>query len=528
MSFVKEVHVSGELITSTWANKMETGVDEVTTGLDDASRMEVAGGTANALTLVMPSIKAYNLNKISFIGNLDNGGNATTLNINGLGAKPLYKSGGGNPKIANSKLYTCYYADWANCFFLEASAEGNTIASHVLAGDTYSSDSEVGAVGTMVNRAYDVYGGYTPAKSVKTDGAGNLVFEPYTGYYKEGLNGAMFGSILANDPDFIASNIVLNKDFFGLIGTFSKIYGVGDVISEDKLTPVLSEAWSKTDSGYPYAITVDLWDNVIIGHLSIGSKAVRKLNPSGVEIWVNSEVTNVSKIVTDLFGNIYIAYYADVKSVRKLNPSGVEIWSNSEIVDAVGIEIDPSQNVYVIYETFGATKSIRKLNSSGVEIWNLVGITVGSICIDDEGYIYTSSSSATRKFNSNGVEIWNVTAYSGPWGVAVNKIGDVFIAQTNGITKLNSSGALVWRNVELATVCRCITTDSLNNVYVSNEGSKSIRKLNSNGVEIWSDSAVTYGIALCVEGDTVYICNFGNTGIKNVRKFTNTKTFKLK
>jgi hypothetical protein len=213
MSFVKEVHVSGELITSTWANKMETGVDEVTIGLDDASRMEVAGGTANALTLVMPSIKAYNVNKLSFVGNVDNGGNATTLNINGLGAKPLYKSGGGNPKIANSKLYTCYYADWANCFFLEASAEGSTVSSHVLAGDTYSSDSEVGALGTMKPHT-TALNRITPSTSIDSFSTPTVLYaKPETGYY-DGSD----SYISLTDPNFIAPNLLSGKTYFGLVG----------------------------------------------------------------------------------------------------------------------------------------------------------------------------------------------------------------------------------------------------------------------------------------------------------------------
>lgn len=184
----------------------------------DINKITIAGGTANDLTLTIPSISSYNVNKLSFVGNSDNGGNATTLNINGLGTKPLYKSGGGNPKINNSRLYTCYYADWANCFFLEASAEGTSVASDVLAGKTFSNDSDTGLVGIMPNYSNAENIGYMGVKSVKSDGVGSLVFEPYTGYYREGLNSNGYGSIIKYDANFIPSNLLAGNTYFGLAG----------------------------------------------------------------------------------------------------------------------------------------------------------------------------------------------------------------------------------------------------------------------------------------------------------------------
>lgn len=74
-----------------------------------------------------------------------------------------------------------------------------------------------------ITNDYSVYptdaSGYAPVKSVKSDGGGNLVFEPETGFYESGLNIGGYGAILANDPDFIASNFRADKNVFGLQGS---------------------------------------------------------------------------------------------------------------------------------------------------------------------------------------------------------------------------------------------------------------------------------------------------------------------
>ena len=53
----------------------------------------------------------------------------------------------------------------------------------------------------------------------KTDGAGNLHFQPNAnGYYDINANSAGYGILKANDPDFIASNILNTANIFGLQG----------------------------------------------------------------------------------------------------------------------------------------------------------------------------------------------------------------------------------------------------------------------------------------------------------------------
>jgi hypothetical protein len=110
---------------------------------------------------------------INFIAKLSNNNSVTT--INGL---PLYKPNTTtSPILIGGKAYTIWYNSTSNCFFIKASAEGTTIASHVLAGDTFSNDSDTGLIGTMpnngtlnyslpINGTYNIPLGYVTGGSV--------------------------------------------------------------------------------------------------------------------------------------------------------------------------------------------------------------------------------------------------------------------------------------------------------------------------------------------------------------------------
>ena len=200
----------------------------IATSLSEIPTIDIPANTnANAITL--KPIATTHLRTTTFYCRGNNNGTTTTVN-----SKPLLKENGAIPNLKSGRTYTIWYDSGASggTFFLKASASGNVTADQVLASRTYSSDEDVDKVGTMVNRSYDVVGGYTNAKSVRTDGLGSLVFEPVTGYYKEGLNVNGYGTILANDPNFIAANLLAGKSAFGLVGTLNPeqyVFGIANV-----------------------------------------------------------------------------------------------------------------------------------------------------------------------------------------------------------------------------------------------------------------------------------------------------------
>ncbi|MDD4429554.1 MAG: hypothetical protein PHG64_14365 [Paludibacter sp.] len=103
---------------------------------------QVAGGTGAAITLTINNLTdGY---PMTFIASADNNGDATTINT-----KPLYKPNTtDSPNIVAGKAYTVWYDEGEDCFFIKASAEGNATVDKVLAGYTFSNDSDTGLVGT--------------------------------------------------------------------------------------------------------------------------------------------------------------------------------------------------------------------------------------------------------------------------------------------------------------------------------------------------------------------------------------------
>lgn len=91
-------------------SNMDT-IDSTIKNLSDQSIFQTAGGTANAITLTLPS-SLVNGCPITFIASANNNGSATTIN-----GKPLYKPNTTTaPNLVTGKAYTVWYNSTGNCF----------------------------------------------------------------------------------------------------------------------------------------------------------------------------------------------------------------------------------------------------------------------------------------------------------------------------------------------------------------------------------------------------------------------------
>jgi hypothetical protein len=159
---------------------------------------QTAQGTANAIILILPPLQ--NGYPVNFIAAYNNEGLSTTIND-----IKLYKPNSTNPtKLIAGKAYTTWYDLNKNCFFLQASAEGNTIKSHVLAGDIYSTDEDTGLVGEMPDNGAVIITPDIITKSIP------LGYHPGTGY-------------VPGEPNLISDNIKANKSIFGVTGKSSVV-----------------------------------------------------------------------------------------------------------------------------------------------------------------------------------------------------------------------------------------------------------------------------------------------------------------
>jgi hypothetical protein len=168
----------------------------------------VAGGTGTVITLTVPNYTALvNYRLINFIASANNGGAATTININGLGVKNLYKPGTTTaPTLIAGKAYTIWYN--GTSFFIKASAEGTVTADKVLAPYTFSNDYDTGIVGTGVDN------GPSEATTVNLTTEGDE-YVIQAGYHS-GLR-----KIKAAITNLAASVIKAGSTVGGILGTFT-------------------------------------------------------------------------------------------------------------------------------------------------------------------------------------------------------------------------------------------------------------------------------------------------------------------
>lgn len=193
-------------------NKLDDNAGAIKDQVNQLQHMYDAGGTSVNIAINMPGVDAYtNMMKLTFVASADNGASPTTLNINGLGTRPIYKPGTTDaPNITNGKAYEVWYNATGSCFFHKASAEGNADVSHVLAGKTFSNDNDTGLIGTMIHRI-------TASSTLVTDtlkASTNLILPiPYNAYFEEGHQ------LYATDNSWVEPNIKSGVNIFGKVGT---------------------------------------------------------------------------------------------------------------------------------------------------------------------------------------------------------------------------------------------------------------------------------------------------------------------
>lgn len=175
------------------------------------SKVFVADGTANAITVTTGFFNLKDGQSFTFIAKYDNNGATTTINADGKGARNVYKPNTTTtPTFIAGKAYTVWYDASKSCFFIKASAEGNATADSVLAGRTFSNDEDTGLVGTMPDQS-----GKTVSSAGFTRDGTTIKVKLQKGYYDTS------SQVTISDPDFVADNIRAGKEIFGINGTFT-------------------------------------------------------------------------------------------------------------------------------------------------------------------------------------------------------------------------------------------------------------------------------------------------------------------
>ena len=244
-----------------------------------------------------------------------------------------------------------------------------------------------------------------------------------------------------------------------------------------------------------------------------------------------------NSVAVDGAGNVYVADTAN-NTIRKIAPNGVVstlagvsgthgsadgIGGNARFWAPFGIAADRSGNVYVA-DT--ANNTIRKITSDGV-VSTLAGLA---------GHPGSKDGNGTN------------ARFRNPWGVAVDGIGNVFVADMSNDTirkitptgvvstlagqvgisgSLNGVGASAQFNNPFA-----IAVDSADNIYVSDSANDTIRKVtpggmasilaglpgyagstdgNGNDARFWNPQ----GLAVD-DGGNIYVADTGNNTVRKI------------
>jgi len=194
----------GDLVEADHVNQLYAEVNAI--GQDFVTRIPyaTATGSANAYTITLqPAPASYKEGMAVAVKIHATNTGASTININGLGAKGIRKANGNNVSAGNLKAGSIYSMRYngANFILQGSDSSGNAIPGDVLAGKTFSNDEDTDLTGTMPNRGAVVI---TPGTSNQTIAAG---YHNGSGYVK-------------GDADLVPENIKEGVIIHNVIGTF--------------------------------------------------------------------------------------------------------------------------------------------------------------------------------------------------------------------------------------------------------------------------------------------------------------------
>jgi len=414
----------------------------------------------------------------------------------------LVVDGGGN----------LYIADWGNDRIRKVNTEGiiSTIAGNGTEGfdgdgGPATSASLNGPRGVAVDPAGNVYiadRGNSRIRKVDTVGLiSTIAGNGTSGFSGDGglATAASFdawslavdvsGNLYITDP---RNNRVRKVNTAGIISTVAG--DGGDIFGGDG-------GPATATSVVPIDIFVDPGGNL---YLADASYRVRKVNGDGIITTIACNGTSgftgdggpataascvPYRVARDSAGNLYVADGSS-KRIRKVSAAGIITTvagrgtgqssgdggpaTLAELIQPLGVAVDPAGNVYIADE---GCNRIRKVNTAGI--------------------ISTIVGNGKQGFNGDGGPATSASLYE-PSGVAVDPAGNVYIADAGNlrIRKVDTAGTITTiagngkegfsgdggpaPSAELTFPVE-VAVDPAGNVYIADEGSNRIRKVNTAG-----------------------------------------------
>lgn len=350
----------------------------------DSTLFETASGTGNAITLTLGTL-ANGYSK-TFIASANNGGTATTIN-----GKNVYKPCTTTPpNFVKDKAYTIWYNLASDCFFIKASAEGNTIASHVLAGDGFSNDSDTGLIGTMPNNGAVTINPSTTNKTIPL------------GYH----NGS---GVVSGDSNLVAANIKAGKTIFGVAGS-STVVDTADAVLDPAF---LVQGYSGYDDGVKKNGTMINRSNEN-WHQPASNACVSSANGYGAYVMPPAGYYNgsswVRSLQPDLFAQNIIAGKTICGIGGQARRSGAYTFPSIN-TGTTNINLNEGFNINVCFASFSYAGNFYLIGWVAGKAFQYSTNGSKSI-IDSNPYISVSGSTGLIKLYEFGSFVTDVTCYT--------------------------------------------------------------------------------------------------------------------
>ncbi|OLE89671.1 MAG: hypothetical protein AUG08_03175 [Acidobacteria bacterium 13_1_20CM_2_55_15] len=432
-------------------------------------------------------------------------------------------SGDGGPAVSARLSYpgnlvvdgggNLYIADWGNDRIRKVNTEGiiSTIAGNGKErfegdGGPATSASLNGPRGVAVDPAGNVYiadRGNSRIRKVDTVGLiSTIAGNGTSGFSGDGglATAASFdawslavdvsGNLYITDP---RNHRVRKVNAAGIISTVAG--DGGDIFGGDG-------GPATATSVLPVDIFVDPGGNL---YLADASYRVRKVNGDGIITTIACNGTSgftgdggpataascvPYRVARDSAGNLYVADGSS-RRIRKVSAAGIITTvagrgtgqssgdggpaTLAELIQPLGVAVDPAGNVYIADE---GSNRIRKVNTAGI--------------------ISTIAGNGKQGFDGDGGPATSASLYE-PSGVAVDPAGNVYIADAGNlrIRKVDTAGIITTiagngkegfsgdggpaTSAELSFPVG-VAVDPAGNVYIADEGSNRIRKVNTAGI----------------------------------------------
>jgi len=228
---------------------------------------------------------------------------------------------------------------------------------------------------------------------------------------------------------------------------------------------------------------------------------------------------NPAGVAVDTNGNVYVADTFN-GALRKLAPSGTT-WVMTTIASGFnapyGVAVDNSNNIYLADTLAGA---IRKFTPSNTDNTNWVETTLASgladptcVAVDTNGNVYVGELSSVigKVTPSGGVSVLaglannpgtndgagNLARFNSPYGVALDRAGNVYVADSGNdtIRKVTPAGVVSTlaglarvagftdgtNNVAQFSTPYGVAVDGATNVFVADSDNNSIRRATRSG-----------------------------------------------